>query len=249
MHYSIFIPCACGADPKQLVGVGLGDLLRPGDPGPQMQELPDAGPSGGPGLLFVWQGSLPVYRPGELTWYPAKEDKSRGLAKGRFWWGIDPANPPTPAELLRGETLRFNYVECGDTTWRIPNIMLLPHNFILDDNGDEAREVSDQWRAIYDRGLWAYEQLKAQVEQSALAPATEMRAYVIDMLALNYRIFRDLAYHLRLMSDANWFSLACATVDLDSLMAIEQDVAKKKRAALEALIAMNTSPPGDGPKA
>lgn len=246
MHFSLFIPGAAGASPKVLESVGLGHLLRDGDASPLLQELQDKGPDGGPGLLVVWPPEMPAYIPGQLTWQPAKPDPDRQLPAKRFWWGYNPASPPTADDLQRTTVMRGHLLDVADDYWLMPNIMLLPHSFILDDNGNEARQVNDDHKAIYDRGLWAFDLLKQQIEGIAAAPGKEMRQYVIEMLSLNFRIFRDLAYHIGLLTDANWFSFACNTVDIHTLIEIEQAVAKKKRDTLTAAAIPPTSPPGAG---
>ncbi|MES2793211.1 MAG: hypothetical protein V4719_26615 [Planctomycetota bacterium] len=234
MHYSIYIPRAVGANPEHLTAVGLGELLRPDDEGPQFGDLIANGPDGGAGLYVVWTGSEPVYRPNELQWKPAKPDKVRNLPAGRFWWGVSGAEPLTPGDLVRTKLFRGHFVELKEQTWIIPNILLLPHDFVLDDNGEEAREVCATHRQMYDRGMWAYNELKTHIETSLPSPEKELRQYVRDMLTLNYRLFPDLISHLRLLSDDSWFSLACNSCDLATLLAIERDVAKKKMAALLA---------------
>jgi len=264
MHFQIFIPNATGADPRHLDKVGLGHLLRPGDAGPVMGEVIGSGPSGGPGLLFTWPGSAPIYRAGELTWRPAKPDngsprpgtpgrgaggEGQALPQGRFWYGINPASPPTPQDLARSEQLAGASLDLGGQAWRMPNILLLPHHYILDEQGEEAREVQPSFTSIYQRGMWAFDLLKAQIAEQAPAPAAELRRYVIEMLGLNYRLFRDLAYELHLLTDENWFTLACHSVDIQTLLQIEQDIAKKKQLAWQALITPPTSPPGVGPEA
>lgn len=228
MHYSIFIPNMVGADPKKLNAVGLGHLLRDNDASPLMQEMPDKGPSGGPGLLFVWPPHQPHFHPGELTWYPAKADKANSQAAGRFWYGINPHELPTPAELAFKEQLKGNVLLLEGNLWRIPNILLLPHKFAFDADGEEMREVMSSHRAIYDRGMWAYELLRKQIQDGEPAPGKELRAYIVEMLSLNYRIFRDLAPHFDLLTDENWFTIACHTVDIETLLTIEDQVAKKK---------------------
>ena len=247
--YQIFIPKISGANPRHLDKVGLGHLLQDGDVGPQMCDVLDHGPDGGPGLLFSWPGTHPAYVPGELTWYPAKpdpvspppEDRMLQTFPGRFWWGI-PNSGITPNDITRSTHLPGKWIDINGQTWHMPNILLLPHDFILDDQGREAREVSPHYRSIYERGTWAYELIRAQIADGIPAPAAELRRYVLEMLSLNYRLFRDLAYHLRLMTEQNWFLLACASIDIETLIQIEQDVAKKKRAPTPP-----TSPPGDGP--
>ena len=249
MHYALFIPKAIGANPKILDSVGLGHLLAKGDASPLLQELQDKGPDGGPGLLVVWPPSMPAYIPDQLTWQAAKPDPDKQLPGGRFWWGYDPANPPAAADLRRNEPFAGRTMRVGDDYWLIPNILLLPHKFVLDEAGEETRQVESSHAVVYERGMWAFEALKAQIEERQRAPAKDMRGYVVEMLQLNYRTFRDLSYHLGLLTDSSWFALACATVDLETLLQIETDVAKKKRDSVTALINSPSSTPGDGPKA
>ncbi len=249
MHYSLFVPKAMGANPRLLDGVGLGHLLRDGDVSPLLQEMTDKGPDGGPGLLFVWPPEMPAYVPGQLTWQPAKPDPDNNLPGGRFWWGYDPAQPVSSIDLRRKVPLPGRTMPAGDEYWLMPDILLLPHKFALENDGKEVRRVAASHAAIYERGMWAYDLLKQQIEEVARAPGKELRQYVIEMLSLNYRMFRDLAYHLGLLTDESWFSLACATVDFETLVQIEEDVAKKKQALVTALTTPPTSTPGVGAKA
>lgn len=249
MHFAIFIPRVVGANPKHLEAVGLGDLLRAGDHGPQLAEIPDRGPDQGPGMLFTWRGCLPAYVPGALQWKPAKADPDKGLAAGRFWWGIDPKSPPTPEDLKRNVQLAGEKLDLGAGQWLVPNCMKLPHKFILDDSGAEAREVIEDFRPVYDRCQWAFNLAKSVLTDRADLPEAECRRYCIEMLALNYRVFRDLVYELGLLTDANWFPLLARTTDFYALIEIEADI-KKKRALENAGTPLTppSSPPGVGPE-
>jgi hypothetical protein len=248
MHFAIFIPAIVGANPQHLVPVGLGELLRTGDPGPQMAEIPDRGPNGGPGLLFTW-GVNAAFRPGELKWQPAKADKAAGLNAGRFWWGYDPKNPPTPEDLKRKVQLSGELLTLNGQQWLFPNCMKLPHDFILDADGDEVREVQPAYRSIYDRAMWAFNVVKQQVMTREPVPEADCRKYCAEMLALNYRVFRDLIAELRLFNDDNWFAVLARTVDFYSLIEIEAEVKKKREQDFEAALAIpHSSVPGDGPK-
>lgn len=250
MHFAIFIPRVVGANPKHLDAVGLGDLLRTGDHGPQLAEIPDRGPDQGPGMLFTWRGELPAYVPGALQWKPAKADPDKGLAAGRFWWGIDPQNPPSPDDLQREKLFSGEALKLGNREWLMPNCMKLPHDFILGDDGREKRDVQLEYRAIYDRCMWAFNAAKAYVTERVMVPELECRRYCLELLALNYRIFRDLAAELRLFNDENWFPAMIATVDFNTLIQIETEVKKKRLLAIVDTPAIpHSSPPGVGPEA
>lgn len=248
MNYQIFIPKISGADPRHLCKVGLGHLLSDGDRGPEMADIVDRGPDGGPGLLFTWPGSLPAYRPGELQWFAAKPDKVANLAAGRFWWGFDPANPPTADELLRDVTLKGKPYAWRGSVWLVPNVLLLPHRFELDDEGEEVRVVDDTHKHIGERALWAFNAIKDAIENETPKPEKDLRRYALEMLSLNYRLFRDLGHRLGLLHDDSWYGFCLASLDLDTLLQVTQEVAKKKRMGRAALTPP-TSTPGVGVEA
>lgn len=234
MHYQIFIPKEGGADPRKLAKVGLGHLLGNNERGPEMADVLDHGPDGGPGLIFTWPGSLPAYRPGELQWFPAKPDKAANLAAGRFWWGYNPAQPPTADELLRGVTLKGKPYSWRGNIWLVPNVLLLPHRFELDDEGEEVRVVDDTHKHIGERAVWAFNAIKTSIETETPKPEKELRRYALEMLSLNYRLFRDLAHRMGILHDDSWYGFCLASLDLDTLLQVTQEVAKKKRLARPA---------------
>lgn len=236
MHFSIYIPNVNGASHEHLKTVGLGDLLQPGDVTPTTSEVMAHGPDGHHGLLYTWPGRDPIYRPGELTWKAAKADEAKGLAAGRFWWGFDPQQPPTSAELQRGQQLAGEILVLGGQLWQVPNVLLLPHRYVLDDAGREAKLTLPSHKAIYDRCMWAFN-VMAEYFETRMLPEPECRQYVIEMLALNYRVFRDLVmdpdFDLGLLHAKIWWGVMNHTIDLDALKQIEADV-KKKRAQVTA---------------
>jgi hypothetical protein len=231
MHYSIYIPKVSGANTRHLVPIGLGDLIQSGDATPDFSEVMDKGPDGSHGMYLSWPGSEPAYRPGQLTWQPAKPDKTAGLPAGRYWWGIDPANPVTSDDLIRQTTLRGKPVRAGSSFWLIPNLMLLPHEFDCDDKGEEIRVPIQEYSAVADKCRWCFEAIKSHIETGVALPERELRAYTIQMLTKNYRLFRELAWHLRLLNDDNWLSLAGQTVDFEALIKLEDELKKKPIAA------------------
>ncbi len=142
MHYSLYIPKVTNPDPQHLARVGLGDLLQPDQPAPMFAEIMNNGPDGGHGLYVYWRNSAQHYRPGELSWHRAKPFPAKQLEAGRFHWGYDHTNPITANDLIRPATLRGEIFEAGNHAWLIPNVLLLPSRFILDDEGHQAREVT-----------------------------------------------------------------------------------------------------------
>lgn len=229
MHYSIYIPKVSGANPAHLAAVGLGDLVQPDDVGPAFSEVINHGPDGGHGMYISWPTSEPVYRPGQLQWTPAKAHAKACLPAGRFWWGIDPAQPVTSDDLIRSKTLKGKLVRGGDQFWLIPNLMLLPHEFAEDDQGEETRVPISQYSTIAGKCKWCFETIKAHVEFGTVLPDKDLRRHTIDMLTLNYRLFPAIAWHLRILNDDNWLGIAGQTVDIEELVRLEEEFKKKRQ--------------------
>jgi hypothetical protein len=253
MSLLIFIPGKHGADLKHLVDVGLGDLLRleAGDRGPNGSDLLSAGPGGNRGVVFSFSGSVvPGYAAEKQTWQPAKpgwmpspkpspsgrgqgEGAGAPLPAGRFWFGWPQDSPPRPADLVRDPkaTLDGYLVQLADgNSWAIPNGMLLPCRFALDEAGDPQKVPCREVAAIHARTLWAFQAIQRQIETNEPPPWRESLEYAAEMLSLNYRLNLELALALGLFDERNLGNILKASTDLDQLIAISQ---KKRAAAAE----------------
>lgn len=237
--YQIYVPGGVRG-PDLLQRLGITELVA-GAPGPFFTELLANGPDGKAGLLLEFTPNAKGEFHGR-QWKACAPDLELNLPAGRFWWGFPPQGLH-PDTLLRSPLLAGHMMTLGDgRKWRIPNMLLLPHSYIVDElTGDEAKEVLPRWNALYDRMTWAYGVLKAIVENDSTATAEEgreCRIYMAEVLATQYRVNLELCRRLKLFNDDNWFSIAKWTVDCLSLHHIEQELQKKSTVS---------TPPGSPP--
>jgi hypothetical protein len=245
--FKIWIPNERTAAALDLVG--LSDLLREGEAGPNFTEF-DKGPDGGPGILIEFPKSFsdPTGKWDVCNWEPCWPDVNRNLAAGRFSWGIPKVGgfaALSPRDLALTNQVRGNDKILGDgRSWVLPCMVLLPHRFTWDpQTGKEAREIHPNWRKLYDRLKWAYDVCLEVIHTGTPADGPKCREYLSEILAVNYRVNAELINRLRLWDDENWWHLFGATTDLDTLIEIQDEVQKKR-----AVSTPPGSPPGDGPK-
>ena len=235
--YLLYFPGQTGADPRHFERAGLGELLRTDDLQPSFADVVDRGPDGGAGVIAGWidvrhpaANPRMGHFPEAQTWEPCKPDASRKLPAGRFWLGREAARPPGPEQLARDVQLAgFEHLLADGNLWLAPNILLLPHRYALGEDDQEIRVVKASHASIFERGLWCYRAIEAEVRENAPRPGKLLREYCAEMLALNYRVNREISYWLGLWDDDDetWWQFALKTVDWLALQAIENDVKKK----------------------
>ena len=233
----IFIPNKTGGDVARLFAeVGLEELLREGDAGPNASDLLSAGPSGERGVVLSW--GVPGYKPDMQTWSPCKPDANRKLPAGRFLLGFERSalrpdgEADLPSALARSATVQFDgpLVRLADgNAWRIPNGMRLPYRFGLDDAGHVAKVVRPEYSRIHERTLWAFEAVRGEVAGEQAIDELQGLDYCAFLLGLNYRVNLEVCLALGLFDGAAIGRVMFASTDSEKLIAIADEV--KKNAA------------------
>lgn len=184
MHFQLFLPDRKGADPAHLDAVGL-ETLRDG-----ALMLQTKGPEGRDGMLLAWGSSATRigYRPDSQKWQPATADGA--WPAQRYWVGIETAQPPTPAELARPYQTPGCWVELGDgLKWLLPRPEELPRDLILADDGSPRFFVQRRFHAYWiETSRW-----RERLATETTFDGMELARYILQGLAVNYRITLELA--------------------------------------------------------
>ncbi len=237
--YLLFLPNTKGADPAQLARVGLASLHA--DRGPEFAECFD-GPEGCGNLAF-WsvKGVSPVLQAKEYDWTPAPADKALGLPQKRFWLGVPKGQKVTPDACQR-EAKRPGYwiLAADGQQWEIPAAAKLPHKHGLNEQGEFARIVADQYRDYWSKSeKFAIQFFEALDRLDILAGQMQMPEEKVEFtlsdtwdfccqaLAINYRLDPAIVSMLGLIDDDFMANAVKAAIDLPVLI----DCKKKDVAA------------------
>lgn len=226
---SYFLPHKSASNQQHLIDVGLEMLLRDGDASPRFADLSGPGPGELPGQLVSWSGEGTSYLPEQQDWIPAPPDPKRELPKGRFWIGTLKGRKPTPDELQRKADIIYQGVptKLGDgNTWIIPNSAGFPHYIGINEKGELGRLPTDDCLPHYERTLWAFEHAQAVIEDEDNFDVDKSFEYVIEMLALNYRICPELASQIQLINEEDLLVALSRTTDFRRLQNISEEVKK-----------------------
>lgn len=215
----IYLPNVTGANPENLFLVGLGELLDPGAP-PTFADVLDPDRHGlpAPGVIAYWGAGIPALMDYE---FQAAKPKSKG-----FWLGKPKQGLITPAELGRPKQHPGTEITLADgQAWLIPLARQLPHVIGLDDDGRLVGQVVAQYREFWDV---AWRSLHWFVPDEAGRCAIDFESgfdLVVRALAVNYRVNRDVAAFLGLVSSDLFWPVARAVVEFDQ---ISEVLAQKK---------------------
>lgn len=191
MHFQIYIPGAHSVAPE-LEKVGLGDFVS----GAESLPCPN-GPDGKDGAIFAWWNPKCRqigYRPGEQTWHKSAEG---------YWVGLWSNSPPTPDELKRPYQERGKVIALGDgNVWLVPAVEQLDRDMVLADDGTWKYEVQRRHHQLWlDSLAWVERFAPTQDGKSQVSINLGALAdFVIGALRLNYRITREVAAALRLLT-------------------------------------------------
>lgn len=222
--YALYLPGRPARNASALEAVGLLGLCK--DSGPEFADILGKGPDGGHGLLATWRkvtdsGGLTV---GEYTWKPAKADKARSLPAKRFWLGT-PLAGIAPQDIERKQQFRGYGITLADGhKWIIPPAVNLPHKHGLDDDGEPARIIADEWRAYWERSeQFAVEffhafDLIAHGQQEAKFTLKDAWRFACEALAINYRIAPEVVDALGLLTDEGVNNIVCAAIDWPTMI-------------------------------
>jgi hypothetical protein len=179
------------------------------------------GPDGGAGFVIGWGavGRLTAYRPDRQEWHrcaPCGE-----LPGGRAWIGWDTSERPTPAILARSKQLPGEGVLLADGhEWLIPIATQLPRIMGLDpETGRVSSVVAPQYKPFLQD---AWNTLASFMEKSGEVTIDHETGFAaaVRVLAMNYRVCRDLVAVLGIVADSHLWTIpataceAAAMVDL-----------------------------------
>lgn len=238
-HYLIFLPGVSGLDTKHLVNAGLGDLLREGEPGPDMMEC-DRGPNGQQGILLTWRTGDLQHDPklmmhNDLKWTaaPAIEHPELGeLPAERYWVGVDTNNPVQPADLARPNMINgLNITLADGYAWNVPTISRFPNRYQLNDGGEITQVIKDEYRKFYEAGMRVVaevmqhfstiEEIRDKVpdidDYSIPVTAKNGLVLIAEALSLNYRINWELAFLLDLLDQRSGAMALLAFCELGTI--------------------------------
>lgn len=245
-HYLIYIPRLNEPDDNALTKAGLGGLRNTGRP-IHWHAIRALGPDDGNGMIAAWmhgdQRDCDPNRHAHMEWTPAKPDKSRDLAEGRYWFGVDPQSRPTPECLALPHRFRGHDVRCADgNRWHIPAAARLPHCHGLNAEGEWERRVAKQYETFYQRAMRYGVELFSEIDafQAIQETVPEMKetdhAATVELddtdkhccaaLAMNHRLTPDVIDMLGLLDDATMIAIISATLDLPE---IQEVLDQKKR--------------------
>tara|TARA_R110002167_G_scaffold61913_4_gene174911 strand:- start:16341 stop:17042 length:702 start_codon:yes stop_codon:yes gene_type:complete len=225
-----FIPHKNSSNPQHLIDAGLEMLLRDGDDTPKYADLNGTGPGDLPGQLISWAGGESLaYLPERQDWIPALPDPKRDLPAGRYWIGKPKGQLPDPMSLARNEQVTFDGlgIELGDgNLWVMPNALRFPHYLGFNAAGEYERFPIRNCIPLYERTLWALEHAQAVIRGEADFDMQTAFHYVIEMLAVNYRVCPHLVSMLQLFNDSNLFLALSKTTDVEQLLMIREELKK-----------------------
>lgn len=150
MQYKIYIPGESTFQDAHLHERGLGDLCRDG--GPDWEQVA-RGPDDKAGMVAQWRtGKVGVDAPDgcpkDWEWVAVPPDKS-------WWLGVNPAAPPSAADLARKNQLRGVPITLADgRQWSIPIAMGMPYRIGVDyETGEETGVVDQRYTQYYQRAF------------------------------------------------------------------------------------------------
>lgn len=252
-HYSIFIPGVKGANDQHLTKVGLGGLLRAGEPGPTWTEVIGRGPNGSAGMIATWT----IYNKPEadpiLGYY---SDRQTWTECRQFWFGIENDRPPLPADLQYRRTIGGQRILLADEQyWLVPHATRLPHKHALDKTtGKWVRVPAARYRRFYDRtqanmvlmfeALDLQDWLEGRVKTEEL-PNEPVRFTVSDgadfcceALAINYRLTPEIIDCLELLDDRTMTAIFWTTMEMQEILEVREE--KKSAQYVDIPVGMNT---------
>jgi len=247
-HYLIFVPGAAGVSTECLKHVGLAELLRDDEPGPDAIEC-DRGPGGKSGLLMTWRTGDPAVDPrlmmhDRLEWKPAvriDHPELGELKAKRYWIGIDLDNPIKPSDLARKNQVRGLNITLGDgMTYAVPTISRFPNSYQLADGGEIKRVVKEQYAEFYRLGMSVAADVLDEFEKvetirdrvpdiddySIEVTAVDGLRLIAAAIALNYRLNWELVYLLGLLDES---TAAMALMAFCELQEIRETIDAKKK--------------------
>lgn len=183
------------------------------------------GPDGGGGALIGWpgRGETLAMNLERQEWHAVKPHGD--LAAGRAWIGWDKSNPPGPETLRRQKQLGGDLLRLADgCDWLVPVASQAPKKMGIDDLGHVAAVMAPQYQPFFQM---AFDALASYVQSNGtvLCPYEESFDVCVRILAMNYRMTRDLANALGLIDSRSLWTIPATTIEAAALV----DLTQKKR--------------------
>jgi hypothetical protein len=207
-HFLLYLPGAKGQSAKMFGEIGLPDLAA----GAEFME--SQGPDGGRGALVAWRKPAADDKRFHFardlqTWIPAVP--AGELAAGRYWVGVWKDSLPKPAELARGENGTVPHtghsLQLGDgQCWIFPDARELPRDFVFDGAGELTMVIQPAFQPLREEALQWLDRLVegAAVDgRKTVLSYSELFAFLLKGLRLNYRIVPEVVTALALLNTGN----------------------------------------------
>lgn len=145
------------------------------------------------------------------------------------------AHPVTPLSVMREQTIDGPFVQLLDgQAWQIPllrqwrpgdDVLVVDCKLprVMEQSPSNGRfvlgSVIPRYRQLWEQSLEIAQQVLAQVSTSARAELDDdqVNQFVIDLLAVNYRVDASIVSHLQLLTPTHCGEIVCAALDLDTL--------------------------------
>jgi hypothetical protein len=203
MSLLVYVPNSPETSPLEtLKRVGLYELH---DEGPACvgAAVNGHGPDGGGGALFGWPGIGEVLAMNleRQEWHALKPHGD--LPGGRAWIGWDKSKPPTPETLARKRQLSGEILRLEDgNEWLVPIASQLPKRIGIDEaTGRIAGVVAPKYREFFDLAWGVMAKFMDRGDGKIAIEWEEGFPAAVRILAMNYRLTRDLADVLGIIGD------------------------------------------------
>ena len=181
-----------------------------------------------------------VISPGAACPVPVE---GRAPSPARFWLGRPREDRLTPADLARPKLqLGADVVLADGHVWHVPIARQLPQLLGLNDAGEWTGVVVPQYRAFYDAAWAALDWLAPDETGVCRVDAQQGADFAAAALSINYRINRDVASFLGLLTSESIFEVSRAVIEFDAIVAAGA-AAQKKTAAASDTPASAAGPP------
>jgi hypothetical protein len=250
-----YLPAKRDIKLAELVALGLGYAFE--KPSFTRCEIHANGPDKGAGVIVADDTRLVGHRVG----YYADEQEWVKVPKTNAYVGWFKADPPTPTDLERSQTLNGHLVELGDgNEWLVPVARgaaeegwytALPQRTGLDDNGEWASgKVIARYEALWDAACRFWDAFRSanDVEGEAvqLDFAGQNDAALVALQA-NYRVGRAEVVALGLFDGQCVVRILQALIDWPTWLELHKKKVTSETSAAPASLNTDDGPPGDGP--
>lgn len=198
------------------------------------REILNNGPDGRSGILFGWGalGKMTAYLPASQEWIRCTP--CGDLPGGRAWIGWDKDAPPSPETLARKKQLAGEHLLLADgREWLIPVAQHLPKLMKLSqETGQVTSVVAPQYKAFLQD---AWNTLAKFMERDGEVYIDYQVGFsaAVRVLAMNYRICRDLADALGILGDNELWTIPSTACECAAML----DLLQKKSLSASDFIA------------